>query len=118
LIKGDALMLGEMLNNLIDNALNYSQANGHVTVRVKCEKVKVVLEVEDNGPGIPEHERERVFERFYRVLGTNREGCGLGLAIVREIAHRHAAEVHLHSGAEGIGTLARVEFPLSASVYG
>ncbi len=110
LIKGDALMLGEMLNNLIDNALNYTQPSGRVTVRVRCDEDRVFLEVEDNGPGIPENERERVFERFYRVLGSNQEGCGLGLAIVREIAHRHGAEVFLLSGAKGKGTLARVEF--------
>lgn len=115
LIKGDGLMLGEMLNNLIDNALNYTQPSGRVTVRVVCEGGRGVLEVEDNGPGIPENERERVFERFYRVLGSNQEGCGLGLAIVREIAHRHAAEVSLLSGTGGTGTLVRVEFPNRAS---
>lgn len=110
LIQGDAMLVGEMLNNLIDNALNYTQSGGQVTVRVKCEGASIALEVEDNGPGIPEPERERVFGRFYRILGTNQEGCGLGLAIVREIAQRHGADVRLFSGPDGNGTLARVSF--------
>jgi two-component system sensor histidine kinase TctE len=70
-----------------------------------------VLSVEDNGPGIPDTERNRVFERFYRVLGTGAEGCGLGLAIVREIAQSHGAEVQLTTSAAGRGTTARVVFP-------
>ncbi|MBI3221831.1 MAG: sensor histidine kinase N-terminal domain-containing protein [Nitrosomonadales bacterium] len=109
-ISGDRLLLGELLNNLIDNALRYTQADGLVTVRVGCGDAEVSLEVEDNGPGIPENDRERVFERFYRVLGTSQEGCGLGLSIVHEIAHRHDAEVRLLSGCNGIGTLVRVVF--------
>ena len=118
LIKGDALLLVELLNNLIDNAIKYTGPNGRVTVRVMCDGTKVALEVEDNGPGIPVNDRERVFERFYRVLGSNQDGCGLGLAIVREIAHRHAAEVFLLSGADGTGTLVRVDFLSCASRQG
>ena len=109
-ITGNALLLGEMLNNLIDNALRYTQSGGQVTVRVSRDDATVNLEVEDNGSGIPDIARERVFERFYRVLGTNQEGCGLGLSIVREIAHRHQAEVQLLSGAAGVGTLMRISF--------
>jgi two-component system sensor histidine kinase TctE len=67
--------------------------------------------VEDNGPGIPEADRARVFERFYRVLGTGAEGCGLGLAIVREIAQSHAAEVELTTPAHGTGSIVRIVFP-------
>ncbi len=109
-ITGNSLLLGEMLNNLIDNALRYTQSGGQVTVRVLRRDESVLLEVEDNGPGVPENERERVFERFYSVLGTNQNGCGLGLSIVREIAGRHHAEVSLQSGADGVGTLMRVTF--------
>lgn len=114
-ITGNALLLGEMLNNLIDNALRYTQSGGQVTVRIGRQDDEVVLEVEDNGPGVPENERERVFERFYSVLGTNQNGCGLGLAIVREIAGRHYAEVRLLSGADGIGTLMRIAFRIGRS---
>lgn len=116
-ITGNALLLGEMLNNLIDNALRYTQSGGRVTVRIGRDDTTVHLEVEDNGPGIPESERERVFERFYRVLGTNQDGCGLGLPIVREIAHRHNAEVRLQSGANDSGTLLKVTFPATTRPF-
>jgi two-component system sensor histidine kinase TctE len=99
-----------MLTNLIDNALRYTQSGGQVTVRLACHQETIVMEVEDNGPGIPEGERERVFERFYRVLGSSKDGCGLGLAIVREIADRHEAQIFLTSGADGIGMLMRITF--------
>jgi two-component system sensor histidine kinase TctE len=110
-IEGDAFLLREMLGNLLDNAIRYTQAGGHVTLRVEIAGDAVVLSVEDNGPGVPAADRERVFERFYRVLGTGVDGCGLGLAIAREIALRHRAEINLESGAGGRGTVVRVRFP-------
>jgi two-component system sensor histidine kinase TctE len=113
-IEGDAFLLRELLNNLLDNAVRYTQAGGHVTVRVELQARKVVLKVEDNGPGVPEADRERVFERFYRVLGTGVEGCGLGLAIVREIALSHRCEVSLFAGKGGTGTLVSIAFSLTA----
>ena len=109
-VEGDALLLRELLGNLVDNAIRYTPAGGQVTVRVASAGSAVQLEVEDNGPGIPADERERVFERFHRVLGTNTEGCGLGLAIVREIALSHGATVHLDAGADGRGARVRIEF--------
>lgn len=111
LIDGDPFLLREMLNNLLDNAIRYTQRGGHVTVRVSTRDGKIALSIEDNGPGVPEAERERVFERFYRVLGTGTEGCGLGLAIVREIALGHQAEITLAGGAGGAGTVVDVTFP-------
>jgi two-component system sensor histidine kinase TctE len=113
-IGGDSFLVRDMLGNLLDNAIRYTRRGGQVTVRVTAGTNAVVLSVEDNGPGIPEQERERVFERFYRVLGTGTEGCGLGLAIVREIALSHRAEVTLAAGAGGQGTVARVVFPHAA----
>jgi two-component system sensor histidine kinase TctE len=110
-IEGDAFLLREMLGNLLDNAIRYTQAGGHVTLRVEIAGDAIVLSVEDNGPGVPAAERERVFERFYRVLGTGVDGCGLGLAIAREIALRHRAEITLEAGAGGTGTVIRVRFP-------
>jgi two-component system, OmpR family, sensor histidine kinase TctE len=70
----------------------------------------VTLCVEDNGPGIPQQERERVFERFYRLHDTVSDGCGLGLAIVREIARGHGARVNLSSPASGQGLVVDVVF--------
>jgi len=110
-IEGDSLLIREMLGNLLDNAIRYTQRGGQVTVRVAAESNQVVLGIEDNGPGIPPAERERVFERFHRVLGSGAEGCGLGLAIVREIAQSHNANVRVGPGAEGRGTLVAVVFP-------
>jgi len=110
-IEADPFLLREMLNNLLDNAIRYTHAGGQVTVRVGFEAGRPRVSVEDNGPGIPESERGRVFERFYRVLGTGAEGCGLGLAIVREIAQSHGAEVKLASAVDGTGTTVHVIFP-------
>jgi len=92
-IRGQSLLLGEALNNLIDNAIRYTPAHGHITVSIQARAERVVLAVEDSGPGIAPEERERVFDRFYRVLGSGVDGSGLGLAIVREIALRHGASV-------------------------
>ncbi|TSA48968.1 MAG: sensor histidine kinase [Nitrosomonadales bacterium] len=111
-VRGDAVLLGELLGNLLDNAIRYTPPGGRVTVDVREENGSPMLTVEDNGPGIPEAERERVFERFHRILGTDEEGCGLGLAIVREIAQWHQARITLNSGAAGIGTRVSIVFPL------
>jgi two-component system sensor histidine kinase TctE len=113
-IEGDPFLVRDMLGNLLDNAIRYTQRGGQVTVQVTRDADRVALTVDDNGPGIPEQERERVFERFYRVLGTGTEGCGLGLAIVREIAASHHAEVTLGAGAGGRGTAVRITFPRAA----
>ena len=116
LIAGQPLMLREMLSNLIDNALRYTPSEGSVTVRVRRDGEHALLEIEDTGPGIAPPERERVFERFYRILGSNTQGSGLGLAIVREIAHQHGAEIDIFNNPRSPsrrfpGTLFRLTFP-------
>jgi two-component system sensor histidine kinase TctE len=114
--SGDALLLRELLANLLDNALAYTDPGGAVTVRTRNAGDRALLEVEDNGAGIPAAERERVFERFYRITGTAGEGCGLGLAIVAEIAARHDAQVEIITPKEGRGTCVRVAFrPLAGA---
>jgi two-component system, OmpR family, sensor histidine kinase TctE len=109
-VRGNAILLRELISNLIDNAVRYTQRGGQVTVTVIGQDGTVTLSVADNGPGIPESERTRVFERFYRVLGSGREGAGLGLAIVREIADRHGAKVQLSAGPDARGTRLTVVF--------
>ncbi len=109
-ILGDPQLLRELLANLLDNALIHTRSGGHVTARTRLDSGNPVLEIEDDGPGIPEAERERVFERFYRVAGTNTEGGGLGLAIVREIADRHGASIALLTPSSGKGLLVRISF--------
>src|ERR1700722_3523733 len=107
---GDAWLLEDLLGNLIDNALKYTPSGGHVTVRSGMEGRTPYLEVEDDGPGIPEAERARVRERFYRLPGSLGMGCGLGLAIVDEIARVHGATLSIGSGPQGRGTRMRVRF--------
>ncbi|WP_277960765.1 sensor histidine kinase [Pseudomonas sp. RIT-To-2] len=92
-LRGEPTLLNELLSNLVDNALAHTPAGGNVVLRVRPP---AVLEVEDDGPGIPLAERERVFERFYR---RRAEGAGLGLAIVGEICKAHLAQISLHDGA-------------------
>ena len=94
-VLGDSVLLGELVRNLIDNALQYTPRGGSVTARVLADRESraVVLQVEDSGPGIPVAEREMIFKPFYRMLGTQVDGTGLRLAIVQEVAQRHGARV-------------------------
>ncbi|RED54149.1 sensor histidine kinase [Aestuariispira insulae] len=116
-VRGMPALLEEMLVNLIDNALTYCPSGSHVTVRVAVREGRVFLEVEDNGPGIPEKEYDRIFERFYRLDRPQAEdGCGLGLAIVREIAARHGGAVRLRGAKGGKGLVVAIELPLAEPV--
>ena len=110
MINGVPLLLRELLTNLIDNAIKYTAPGGHVTVRTRADRL-AVIEVEDDGIGIPLEERDSIFERFYRVLGTDAEGSGLGLPIAAEIAELHQARIDLLEGGNGRGSLFRVSFP-------
>ena len=110
-VQGDALLLREALNNLVHNALEYGARGGHVTVRTGPQGERgAFVEVEDDGPGIPAAERERVLERFYRAPGTPGTGSGLGLAIVREIATAHGATLAIGAGADGRGCRVTIRF--------
>ncbi len=111
-IDGNPVLLAELLKNLIDNAIKYTPEGGCVTVRTIATE-RAIVEVEDTGIGVPEADRERVFERFYRVLGSSESGSGLGLPIVREIADLHRAQVSLIPNPSGKGTIAQVVFPRS-----
>ncbi|NQV99813.1 MAG: sensor histidine kinase [Rhodospirillales bacterium] len=111
-VLGDNGLIEELLRNLIHNALSYCPAGSHVTVRLYGEYPWVILEVEDNGPGILQADRKRVFERFYRIPGSaNTSGCGLGLPIVREIIRRHGGDAVILTGANDRGARVRVTFP-------
>jgi signal transduction histidine kinase len=109
-VNGDALLIGELLSNLLDNAITYTPRGGRVTIRCGTDAESSVLEVEDEGIGIPVEEREKVFRRFYRVEGSPGEGCGLGLSIVHEIAHLHGGTVEIRMPSGGRGTLVVVRF--------
>ena len=108
-IQGDASHLKDLLDNLIDNAVRYTPRQGQITVSVLDDDRPRLL-VTDNGPGIPPEQRERVFERFYSLLGSGAEGSGLGLAIVREIARLHGAETRIDSAPNATGSRVSVVF--------
>lgn len=112
-INCNEVLLRELLNNLIDNAIHYTPAGGKITVGIKLVGLTLNLTVKDNGIGIAAANQALVFERFYRVLGTQQTGCGLGLTIVQEIAERHFATVELLSEGEGRGSIFTVRFAKS-----
>ena len=109
-VPGAEHLLAALVANLVDNAIRYTQEGGHVTARCRRDADDVVLEVIDNGPGIPAEQRAHVFERFYRGA-TEMEGTGLGLAIVRRIAQSHGGTVTLASGPGRVGLVATVRLP-------
>ncbi|TGQ95653.1 sensor histidine kinase [Mesorhizobium sp. M8A.F.Ca.ET.208.01.1.1] len=111
-VIGDGTMLREMMVNLIDNALRYTNPGGNVTVRLATVDGEAVLTVADDGPGIPAEERDHVFERFYRIAGSTGGGSGLGLAIVREVVENAGGRVTLRDGAAG-GLVVEVRLPLA-----
>jgi two-component system, OmpR family, sensor histidine kinase TctE len=113
-LEGDPLLLPELVDNLVDNALRYTPAGGTVTVRTGDLEGVPFLCVEDTGPGIPESERGKVLERFYRMPGTSGEGSGLGLSIVQEVVARHNGVLGIDVPARHPGTRICVWFARSA----
>jgi two-component system, OmpR family, sensor histidine kinase TctE len=109
-VAGHPVTLREIAMNLVDNAIRYTQPGGIVTTRIVATPARVLLLVEDNGPGIPVGERERVFARFYRIRDGDSDGCGLGLAIVREFAQRIDADVALREPDDHEGLVVEVSF--------
>jgi len=117
LVTGDAKQIGSAIQNLLDNAIKYSDPGGQVRLSVSSDYQQVAIEVIDTGIGIPARDLERIFERFYRVdRARNRQtgGAGLGLAIVRHIAQNHGGDVEVES-TEGVGSTFRLVLPNSPS---
>ena len=111
-VEGNATMLREMVANLIDNALRYTPDGGRVTLAVAGAGIRTALRVTDDGPGIPAAERDKVFQRFYRILGSGDfEGSGLGLCIVQEICTAHGGTIELHDGPNGRGLAVEIILP-------
>jgi two-component system sensor histidine kinase TctE len=110
LVEGSRFLLHELLTNLVDNAVRYTPPGGKVTARVSANEF-VLVEIEDNGVGIGEADRELIFERFYRVAGNEATGSGLGLPIVRSIAAQHRASVQVRPNAGDRGSVFTVIFP-------
>ncbi|HMA11305.1 MAG TPA: ATP-binding protein, partial [Steroidobacteraceae bacterium] len=112
--RADPALLSVMVRNLLDNALRYTPPGGKITVATGAAAEGPVLTVEDDGPGIPEAERERVFERFHRLQGQRATGSGLGLSIVRRVADVHGARVAIAAGSGDRGTKVSVSFRQAA----
>ena len=114
-VFADPSLLDDLLSNLVDNALKYTPAGGSVTVSTGRNNGRPYLAVEDTGTGIPEAERPRVRQRFYRMPNSPGHGSGLGLAIVDEIARLYDATLTLGAGASGAGTRILIQFPDSSA---
>lgn len=112
-VHGNAVLLREAFVNLLENAFAHTPAGGRIEVRLsRCAEERLQLNVEDSGPGIPEAEREKVFERFYRLESACSHGAGLGLAIVRLIAQRHGGSVRAEHSATLGGAAIILELPI------
>jgi two-component system sensor histidine kinase QseC len=109
-MSGHAGLIAILLRNLIDNAVRYSPAGGSVRVRAQADVQGATLTISDQGPGIPADERAKVGQRFYRILGTEEFGSGLGLSIVKRIAELHGASLSLADGDAGKGLSVSVSF--------
>jgi signal transduction histidine kinase len=114
MVTGDRERLSQLVGNLVSNALKFTPAGGHVTVRTFVDGSHAVIEVEDDGIGIPEAEQDRLFQRFFRSTTATEQaipGTGLGLVISRAIAEAHGGTIDVRSE-EGAGACFRVELPL------
>lgn len=114
-VRGHPLLLRELLGNLIHNAIQHAGRGARVTVRTCTQDDAVLLEVDDDGPGLAPDERERVWDRFHRGRAATGTGTGLGLAIVRDIARLHRGQAELLPGPGGHGLRARVSLPRDAA---
>jgi two-component system sensor histidine kinase TctE len=113
-LRGDPLMIAEMIANLVDNAIRYAPPGAAIRVEARSDGKRAHLTVRDNGPGISDDERSRVLDRFYRGAAATEPGSGLGLAIVREIARAHDGVFRLAPAQpDGTGLLATIDLPLA-----
>lgn len=110
-IKGDKEALMVMIGNLVNNALLYTPDSGKVHISLENTGHAASLKISDNGPGIPEQEKNRIFDRFYRIVGTDKTGSGLGLSIVKTIVERHKGSIAISEGLDGRGASFTVLFP-------
>tara|TARA_R100000406_G_scaffold91577_3_gene79561 strand:- start:1599 stop:2516 length:918 start_codon:yes stop_codon:yes gene_type:complete len=115
MMQGHVFALETLLQNLLNNASKYAPANGHILIQVHPTEKGVRLIVEDDGPGIPADQYERIFDRFYRYQNENSDlqlpGCGLGLAIVQHIIEMHHADIKLTNSAFESGLKVVIDFP-------
>lgn len=112
LIRGYDAAITALLRNLLDNALRHAPRGGMVQIAIRHEQGQAILEVVDNGPGIPAERRQAVFARFHRETSTRGDGYGLGLSIVQRATELHAGSIHLLDSPYGHGLCVRVTMPM------
>jgi two-component system, OmpR family, sensor histidine kinase QseC len=112
MMQGNAKALNILIFNLLDNAIRYTPAGGTITTSVEKDEHSIILKVSDNGNGIPEELHGRLFERFFRVLGNDTPGSGLGFAIVEQIVKLHKAEIKISAPISGKGLEVSIFFPV------
>ena len=112
MIMGMEDVLKLLLINLCDNAIRYTQPEGRILLSTKIKDHRLLILVSDNGPGIAAEERERIFDRFYRALGTKTQGNGLGLAIVKRAVQLHHGTIRVTDGLDNQGTTMEISLPL------
>lgn len=110
-IEGNPITISVLIRNLTDNAIRYTPEKGLVQIIIESTPKNSILKVVDTGPGIPDDMKEKIFDRFFRILGNKETGCGLGLSIVKQIAQLHNAEIKVSDPSSGIGTEFAVIFP-------
>ncbi|MBT3362637.1 MAG: HAMP domain-containing histidine kinase [Chloroflexi bacterium] len=117
-VAGDVFFLREAIGNLVDNAIKYSKPDTAITISAKKDSSQVIIEVRDNGIGIPKHDQQRIFDRFYRVEKSRSRdlgGTGLGLAVVKKIVENHKGTILLQS-ASGKGSTFTITLPLQQDI--
>lgn len=106
-----------LIKTLVDNAIRYTQENSQIDLSVQHVKNEIIIQIEDNGKGIPKEERERVLDPFYRILGTEQQGSGLGLAIANEIVHQYAGKIMLKESINfEHGLLVEIRLPIKDNI--
>ncbi len=111
-VRVDDTSIRLLIRNLLSNAINYTPADGSVSLSLIRENAEAVLSVTDDGPGIPAEDRERVFDRFYRSQNHEQTGCGIGLSIVKQVAELHRATLVMEEPAQGSGLKVTVRLPV------
>jgi two-component system sensor histidine kinase QseC len=113
MVEGRAEALSVLIRNLLDNAVRYTPSGGWVKAGISRSPDGLVLKVSDSGPGIAEQDKDRIFDRFYRGLGTGQTGSGLGLSIVQRVVDLHEAKIEFQTGSgKGKGVMVKVTFPV------
>ncbi|MCB0654633.1 MAG: response regulator [Saprospiraceae bacterium] len=108
--------LEKIIVNLLSNAFKHTPSNGKVAVHTSLEKGRLRIQIEDNGPGIPPEEAERIFDRFYQVEGTETSGTGIGLALVKELVELHHGQITVESS-KGKGSTFKISLPVAATYF-